>query len=123
MKRDFDLIRTILFRVEELDAFQTHKPEPLDGYPEAVVLEHIELLIEAGLIEANVIRFADNRNGHYSVRRLTWDGHDFLDSIRADTVWAKVRSQLLKPMGGVAFGLLKEWLKAQAHKHLDTLSG
>ena len=35
------------------------------------------------------------------VHRLTWDGHEFLDSVRDPTVWAKVTKRL-KKVGGFA---------------------
>lgn len=40
--------------------------------------------------------------------RLTFDGHDFLDNIRNDTVWSKVKSQIGRVGENVSFALIKE---------------
>jgi hypothetical protein len=114
MKRDFDLIRKIIGEVESQEAFRYFQDFKYEDYPANVVNEHIELLIEAGLIEGNVIRFSDGETGHNFIRRLTWAGHDFLESMRDDTIWKRVKETVIKPAGGIGFEILKEVLKKEA---------
>jgi hypothetical protein len=118
MKRDFDLIRKILTEVESQEAFRHFHGFEYEGYSVNTVNEHIELLIEAGLIEGYVTRFADGETGHNSIRRLTWAGHDFLESMRDDTIWKRVKETVIKPAGGVGFEILKEILKKEARERL-----
>ena len=88
-----------------------------EGKTEAEVNEHIELLVEAGLLKGEVKRTHDGR-AIVMISRLTWAGHDFLDSIKDETLWQKAQASILKPVGGVAFDVLLEWLKWQAKKRL-----
>jgi hypothetical protein len=39
--------------------------------------------------------------------RLTWDGHEFLDSIRDDSVWSAVKKRLAPIGGSVSIGVLR----------------
>ncbi len=114
MKRDFDLVRKIILEIRELPA--NSLPVGLeypDEYDQDVVNEHIRLLIEAGLIEGNII---DSLDGIFEVQvhRLTWNGQDFADSIQDETLWKKAKSTVLKPAVSFTFDLLLQWLKSQA---------
>ncbi len=90
MKRDMDLIRQLLLRLEAMDIRPRNSISPLtaqdipvDGYTEDEIAYHLDLIIEARLIE--------NHNGQPAIgitfTRLSWEGHDFLDSIRSLDVW------------------------------------
>lgn len=50
------------------------------------------------------------------IKRLTWEGHEFLDAARNDTTWRKAKDKFLKPAGAWTFSLLLEFLKAEAKK-------
>lgn len=109
MKRDFDLIRIILRDMEAAEPMQTYQNFPYDGYEKPTIIEHIELLIEAGLLEGEVHRHSSG--GIPVVTRLTWAGHDFLDAIKDESIWKKAQESVLKPIGGASFDVLLEWLK------------
>lgn len=105
MKRDLELIREILFRLEQ-------KPADKDWLADAdfpkdsreAVAYHVELLEEAGLVEA-AIRPATGI--YFRVERLTWEGHDFLDAVRNDTVWARTKETLRSKGLSWTFDLVK----------------
>ncbi len=88
MKRDLDLIRTILLQVEEKD--RRFSPEEVEGHSLEKVDYHLVLLLEAGLIGGS--KFS---NGFVSssvlVTQLTWSGHDFLDAARNKSIWEKAK--------------------------------
>jgi DNA-binding transcriptional ArsR family regulator len=91
MKRDMDLCRKILFKIEELyDSTAIYNLE-IEGYTRSQVAYHSNLLYEAGLISDYKAQYADNEIYSFGVSSLTWDGHDFLDKIREDTTWNKVK--------------------------------
>ncbi|RFZ76464.1 DUF2513 domain-containing protein [Lacrimispora amygdalina] len=91
MKRDMDLCRKILFKIEELyDSTAIYNLE-IEGYTRNQVAYHSNLLYEAGLISDYKAQYADNEIYSFGVSSLTWDGHDFLDKIREDTTWNKVK--------------------------------
>lgn len=61
----------------------------------------ITLLAEAGLIVANA-----HKQGAL-VQRLTWEGHDFLDAVRSDTVWNKTKEKVTKSVGSASLEVVK----------------
>lgn len=117
MKRDFDLVRMILKEVEGLAPGRQMKNFTYDGFDDNVSEAHVVLLIEAGLLDGTIFApLSGERKG--IITGLTWAGHDFLDSIQDDTLWAKAQDKVIKPAGGVAFSVLLEWVKAEASQRL-----
>lgn len=107
-----DLIRKILFAVEESDRDPLKwVPLRFNGYDDKTISYHVWLLIDAGLIEGTDL---SSSNGFsYQAKHLTWAGHEFLQSIRDDTVWIKAKEKVLQPMASWTFGILMEWLKQE----------
>lgn len=118
MKRDFDLIRRILHDAEDMPAMSTISNIPAlggtkfryEGFDTNVIAEHVRLLIEAGLMEGTVAPGMES-GALIQVKRLTWKGHDFLEAMKDDSIWAQAKESILKPVGGVAFDVLLDWLK------------
>lgn len=93
MKRDLSLIRLMLLRIEELAGI---KPElnladfaDLPATRECLLF-HTRLLIEARFIRACIVE----RKQEARIVRLTFAGCDYLDAIRDDDVWHKIREHL-----------------------------
>lgn len=92
MKRDMELIRKILFAIEEQYVDTVLYNLQVDGYDINVVAYHCDLLYQAGLVKDYGCNFADDEIYSFGVGALTWDGHDYLDKIRSDTVWNKTKA-------------------------------
>lgn len=112
MKRDIDLIREILLKVEEepYRYWDLGIELEINGYSEEGLSYHVLLLKEAGLVEARTLATPGSRFLTYLPQRLTWAGHEFLDASRDDTIWEKAKSRLLEKSGGLAFDVLKALL-------------
>ena len=102
MKRDMDLIRAIMLEVE--------KSPSLDGCPVEIPGRSAEELYynarqaqDAGLIEA---KFAPGSHD-FHVLRLTYEGHEFLDAARNDTLWAKAKATAIRDAGALTLEGLK----------------
>lgn len=96
MERNWDMIRDILIKLEELDPAEGALK--LSTFPTDKAYEysyHVELLIEAGLIYGEMSKTVSKNAHDFSVNRLTWSGHEFLDSIRSDNVWNKTKKSFL----------------------------
>jgi hypothetical protein len=108
MKRDWDIIRTILVRVEEISpdegALQLSAFAPEQA---ASVSYHMELLIEAGLVSGKMSKTLGPGPYNFIVMRLTWQGHEFIDAIRNDTVWQKTKKSFLTNGISMTFDLVK----------------
>jgi hypothetical protein len=96
MERDWDLIREILIRLEEKSDVKGGLQ--LKDWPEGIrpkVSYHVELMIDGGLVEGFVSKTLDLGPDDFAIFRLTWNGHDFLNSIKNNTVWEKVKKVLV----------------------------
>jgi hypothetical protein len=57
------------------------------------------------------------------ILRLTWQGHDFLDAARNDTIWSKAKEKFLKPGISWTFSIVFDFLKAEAHRQIASALG
>jgi hypothetical protein len=108
MRRDMDLVRAILLAVEDGDDNALRrKPLEIAGYDAAVVAGHAEIMQEAGLVDAHIVRPDGEPPPLARVFRLTWAGHDFLAATRNDTIWAKTKQVVREKAGDVPFEIFK----------------
>jgi len=113
MKRDMELIKQLLLLIEEQadGGLQLEIPQDIDR---KVAVKHLNMLEEAGLVKNN-IQYGDN----YPVcifSSLTWEGHDFLENIKNDTVWNKLKEMIKEKSGELSWAVIKaaaiEYMKA-----------
>ena len=112
MKRDMDLARRVLGEIEaapfDLGGVELSLPDVDD-----VSLQyHLLLLSEAGLIE--VIDVSDMSGAAYIPVRLTWQGHEFVEAARNESIWSKAKAAVAAKTGGMAFEVLSAVLKEYA---------
>jgi hypothetical protein len=107
MKRDADLVRTILLAVEGADGGELVKLPLIEGHSPAAVHFHVRLLLEAGLLQTALPDRKPKRP--WIILRLTWSGYDFLDHIRDPKIWritkagaSKVGSWSLETLSALA---------------------
>ena len=93
MQRNWELIRKILIKLEEeTDHNGSLDPDDVKGYDHAIVSYHVSLLGQAGLI--NMIDASTSMEMYCIAKSMTWEGHEFLDKIRRDTMWNKIKGTL-----------------------------
>lgn len=114
MKRDFELCRRILMETEDWDAGMGPFNVEFPGeYSRPLVEGHVELLIEAGLLKGKKLPGSNNLM-QMAILGLTWEGHDFLDAAKEETLWRKA-FEIVKDKGGVmTFSVLTDLLKKLA---------
>ena len=108
MKRNWDIIREILTRLEEMPDTDSVLQPP--NFPSEKAFEysyHAKLLIEAGLVDGKMSRTLGGGPTYFFIQRLTWNGHEFLDSIRSDTVWEKTKRTFAEKGVDMTFDLVK----------------
>jgi hypothetical protein len=109
MKRDWELVRTILIKLEELPPLGQLDAATVAGYEDGLVAAHMQMMNERGLI--NGINVETSSAIDYIGLGLTWEGADLLDKIRADTVWGKVKQQARDKGVGLSLDVVKALAK------------
>lgn len=97
MKRDMDLVRSILLTIESQP---DSKPIPflqVEGYDSETVAYHCEIMYQNGLL----LHFSGQKvgigeYGFWEVSGITWEGYDYLDKIRDNTIWDKTKAAIKK---------------------------
>lgn len=126
MQRDMSLIRQLLLKLESLpengrgvtSINATSSELQIDGYDLIQINYHLQLIIEADLIKIN----GSMLSGNYLFSRLSWAGHDFLDSIRDEDTWNKTKDGAIAA-GGFTLDLLKDLAKGFIRKKIEEQTG
>ena len=105
MTRDMDLIREILFAVEKRNPSDSWAEVRIEGHSQQEISYHLLLLKDAGLLEAAVLQ--SQTELHVQPTRLTWSGHEFIDSARSSKVWEGAKTFALKTTGTLTLEGLK----------------
>lgn len=110
MKRDLELIKKLLEKIELVSNVYDNELE-IEGYESDEILFHIDLLIEAGYVKGNISQDAGNEIIGAFIERLSWEGYEFLELTRNNTIWEKSKKILKEKSVGVPFAILTELLK------------
>ena len=115
MKRDLDIVRDILLQVEKSDGYLTindlfdiRDKQKDCKYTDKEIVYHVELLFAQGFIDGNIRRDMNGDITDSSIDGLTWDGADYLESMRDSRVWNKAKSTIKKAVGSTTFDVVKQ---------------
>ncbi|WP_158268286.1 DUF2513 domain-containing protein [Paenisporosarcina sp. OV554] len=112
MKRDLNLVRELFLIIESNDGNSELKL-PVEWDRENVAY-HLKIMDQAGYINNNTKWAGDRPFWIYA--SLTWEGHEFLDSIKNDTIWDKTKEGIKKKgfeLGSVPLAVIKEYATMQ----------
>ncbi len=110
MQRDMQLIRELLLRCER------GEKAPPEGYSDEEIAYNVQLMLDAQLIDGTVAWGAVRGTRvpqRWFITRMTWHGHEFLDSARDETIWNRAKEKVMKPAASWTFAILMEWLKQE----------
>ena len=121
MKRDMDLMRAMLLRIEEcsdvppkmlhVDDFDDLHADPF------VISLHVELMNDAGLIEVFDSNVEPDGFKDFAISRLTLSGYEYLDAIRNRKVWMRVKKKI-EFLGGATLDIIKQLAVKELAKEL-----
>lgn len=106
MRRDMDLVRRILMELGDSERPLAASVFAGGGVTEELAAYHIEIMRQAGLVTATVTRDLSGRVDA-TAEALTWDGQEFLDAVRSDGIWSKVKARVAKTVGGATLDTVK----------------
>lgn len=94
MKRDWECVRQILLQLEALgDATSVLRDDQVRGFDVQNVTYHMQLLSEAGLIEADCMGGMGGSSSAMA-SRLTWEGCNLLADIKDQGMWNNIRKTI-----------------------------
>lgn len=96
MKRDMELVRLILLKIEEEYRSTTIYNLNISGYDMETVAYHCKILNEAGLLSDYSAQYADGKIWGFETGPLTWGGNDFLDKIRNNSQWGRIKDAIIQ---------------------------
>ena len=116
MKRDMDLIRALLIAVDDAPTPELQVLPDLPPADDDEIAYHARLLIQAGFLTA--IDISDNAQERYQDLSVTWEGHEFLESVRDPQIWSATKDGA-KKLGSWSIGVIADLAKgaivAKAH--------
>jgi hypothetical protein len=127
MKRDMQLIRELMLKLEALPmrvggAFIiSHEDDEVQvpGYSGEEIAYHLRLIDQAGFaIGSNFKPMA----GGIAFTGFSWEGHDFIDSVRDPEIWRKTEGAL-EQAGGFSLDLAKALAKGFIKKKIEEHTG
>ncbi|MBQ6395758.1 MAG: DUF2513 domain-containing protein [Atopobiaceae bacterium] len=118
MQRNLDLVRSILLATAEAQGSVDANALTDSRFGFTDVAYHIEMMRDAGLIEGLVVKTSPNQYLRARVDSVTWEGHDYLASIRNDSVWSRVKQSIVKVAGSATFALIKRMGEQELEKLL-----
>lgn len=104
MKRDMDLVRSILKLLNEHEEGFAPHPFKIEGYEEELVGYHCHILNEAGLIKATDATSMENKSPFAIPISLTWSGHEFIENAQNDETWSQTK-EVVSKVGDVSFSV------------------
>ena len=106
MKRDLDLVRQILLQIEALPAGPPAQYR-MSEIEDPVLLAHFELVLASGLVNGKISRSQSSRGDVISISGLTWEGHEWIETVRSQSVWDETKSTLLDSGAALTYDLTK----------------
>ncbi len=119
MKRDMDLVRKILLAVEA-----DERPDSISGYDSEAIKYNQALAIEAGLVEGRVLN--DNSNATQVpsavyIKKLTWQGHEFIDLMKKSEVWETIQREFKEASFATILKVGRDLAEGWAKKRVNQL--
>lgn len=101
MKLNHDCVRSVLLAIEDTEFEDSitidYLKNKLNDFSEEEIIYTCLKLHEANYIEAiTVPRLKSHLPGINRILQITWDGHQFLDTIRDNEVWSTTKTVLSK---------------------------
>lgn len=124
MRRDMELVRTILRMIQEKPHLDYSTLTTIKGYDDLVVGRHVEMLFNAGYIDGrSSVQPGIGKPDTIKIKDLSWQGHEFYGAISTDEgTWQKVKDAFgpeklatapLKMIEAVATQALTAWAMGQ----------
>ena len=108
MKMDMDLIREILMKIELEHKYSALYNIEIEGYDKTSIVYHCKLLYQANMIDQYESLPCEDDIYSFGVGALTWEGNDFLNKIRDNSIWNKTKKVIINKALPITVGSIKQ---------------
>ncbi len=109
MKRDMDLIRKLLSYFEETQNTEHEDLPKIEGYDSKLIKYHVFLMHDSNLLKCHPVKSKTTDAILYlTPLNLTWEGTEFLEKIRSDEMWNKLKQTIASKGGVLTFNLINQ---------------
>lgn len=108
MQRNLDLVREILILSEDAEEEISALCLSPAKWTKQQIAFHVELMQAYGLLRARTTRNASGEAIQCDILGLTWDGYDYLDAIRSETVWKRAKDAIKASIGETTLSVVKD---------------
>jgi hypothetical protein len=112
MKREMDLIRSMVLAVEDAPHGFAVDDLVIDGYTREQIDYHAYLLIQGGLVRGEEISCFGDASPVGRISSLTWEGHEFAAAARDESRWKEATRIAKEKSGTVTVGVITQFLAA-----------
>lgn len=110
MKLDIDCVRDILLELEQLP-LGCYTPNNFLSSIKKHGIDDVEYCLaklkETGYINADIRQYQSGQYDYYGIYDMTFSGHQFLEKIRDNKVWAKTKT-VAGHVGSMAFDVITQ---------------
>lgn len=117
MKRDMDLVRSILLACESDPSGYPPDLPTIEGFTPEQVAFHVYLMGDAGLLRVYDTTTIGSPSPSAVILSVTWKGFDFLAASKSSVVWDGTKAALSK-IGGAGLDIWIDVLKFYAKQKL-----
>jgi DNA-binding transcriptional ArsR family regulator len=110
-----EVIRSILLAKESSD----RPVVKVEGIDKQKFSYHVKLLLDAGYIEGSIAEDSNWLPVDAVVKDVTWSGHEFIEVMKDDTVWEKVKTSIIDTGKSWSMDILFELLKDAARNQFS----
>lgn len=122
MKRDMDLVRSILLEVEAHKHGSAPSNLTIDGYNDETIGFHVYLMGQADLLRVADITSRGDASPNAIPLNITWNGYEFLEAARNNTGWQNAKRKVIDSGIGFSIVVLKAVLVELAMERLGLSS-
>jgi len=120
MKRDMELIRKLILRIEDHPSGWAPSDLTVEGYSREQIGYHCYLIVASGLAAGADITSLESDGPECRITHLTAAGHDFAESSRNQYIWDEVMGDIReKGFPSVAIDLVKKLLDKAVRRKLE----
>jgi hypothetical protein len=106
MKRDMDLVRAILLELEKHEHGFAPRSVQIEGYSDEQIGFHIWLMGQADLLRTVDATARGSDSPTALAMNIAWDGYEFLEAARHDTLWQKAKQRVTSAGAGFTLELM-----------------